>query len=369
MANDILEKLSGLLNSFVDENECDIFILNGPINSDTARSLRTQVNQKLQRKTNVLLVLTTLGGTPDDGYRIARTLQRKYKKFSIYVPSLCKSTGTLIALGASEIIMGELGELGPLDMQLRKADELWETSSGLNVSAALSQVETRVCDSFSRFFFEMKQNFLLSTKTASDIACRLSEGIYKGIADQVDPIHLGETNRSISIAQQYGESLNSKSKNLKDKALNNLIAGYPSHSYVIDIKEAETLFNKVRLQNEKEAVVFAELDSFISVSNVVERGQDSVIFYVKDLIDALLEKRKQDAADASKQKGKPHGEKQESTGNQQDPTSKRSKDGGLSEQIESDVLPNSQGNGESVPLSAKKDSRTKSKSDESSQPN
>ena len=37
----------------------------------------------------------------------------------------CKSAGTLLALGADEIIMSNLSELGPLDIQLPDRDYIW----------------------------------------------------------------------------------------------------------------------------------------------------------------------------------------------------------------------------------------------------
>ena len=301
------------------------------------------MNQKNTGRANVLLILSTLGGSPDDGYRIARALQRRYEHFTIYITSLCKSTGTLLAIGASEVVMGDFGELGPLDIQIRKADEIWETSSGLNVSAALAQIETRVCESFSRFFFDMKRNFQLSTKTASEIASKLSEGIYEGIAEQIDPIQLGETNRSIGIAQHYGDSLNNKGKNLKDGALERLIAGYPSHSYVIDSEEASTLFNKVRVPTEKEVKLYNALDAFFNLSLVVDRAQDSVIWNVRDLIDFFKERKKQEEQQASNLKENDHGQQTSTTRDQQNTSSKQSKNGGLREQVESDVLSDKKG--------------------------
>jgi hypothetical protein len=192
--------------------------------------------------------------------------------------------------------MGDFGELGPLDIQMRKTDELWETSSGLNVSAALTQIENRVCESFSRFFIDMKGRFQLSTKTASEIATKLSEGIYEGIAEQIDPIQLGEANRSIGIAQHYGESLNRKSKNLKDGALARLIATYPSHSYVIDCEEASSLFNNVRTPTDKEANLFKILDVLFNLSTVVDSSQDSVIRNVREMIAVFKELQTQEEA-------------------------------------------------------------------------
>ena len=49
----------------------------------------------------------------------------------------CKSAGTLIALGASEIYMPLVSELGPLDIQLRRRDEIVGRRSGMVVRTAL----------------------------------------------------------------------------------------------------------------------------------------------------------------------------------------------------------------------------------------
>ncbi len=340
MGKDIIQNLDELLVGFENENDSDVLVFNGPIRPETSRSFRQRMNQKNTGRKNVLLMLSTLGGSPDDGYRIARALQRRYEQFTIYIPSLCKSTGTLLAIGASEVVMGDFGELGPLDIQIRKVDEIWESSSGLNVSAALAQIETRVCESFSRFFFEMKRNFQLSTKTASEIATKLSEGIYEGIAEQIDPIQLGETHRSIGIAQHYGESLNNKGKNLKDGALERLIAGYPSHGYVIDSEEASSLFNKVRSPTEKEVKLFNALDAFFNLSIVVDQAQDSVIWNVRDLIDFFIERKKQEEAQAARLRENEDEQQEATTGTPSNPASKQSKNGGLREQVESNVQSN-----------------------------
>ena len=61
---------------------------------------------------NSFLMLTTNGGDPNDAYRIARLLQRVSKTFYLCVPRICKSAGTLIALGAHQIQMTMISELG-----------------------------------------------------------------------------------------------------------------------------------------------------------------------------------------------------------------------------------------------------------------
>jgi ClpP class serine protease len=91
-----------------------------------------------KRRKNAILILVTEGGDPDAAYRIARCFQEHYELFTCIVPGYCKSAGTLITIGAHELVMTDGGELGPLDIQMSKKDELWESQSGLTVAAALN---------------------------------------------------------------------------------------------------------------------------------------------------------------------------------------------------------------------------------------
>jgi ClpP class serine protease len=112
--------------------DTDIVLFNSGIERVRDRHAIKVLTERKKRK-NVLLLLVTEGGDPDAAYRIARCLQDRYKKFSVLVAGYCKSAGTLLALGANELIFSENGELGPLDVQMEKKDELWEQESGLTV--------------------------------------------------------------------------------------------------------------------------------------------------------------------------------------------------------------------------------------------
>ena len=50
--------------------------------------------------------------------------QRSYKKFIVLVSGYCKSAGTLVACGAHELVFSDAGEIGPIDIQMEKKDDL-----------------------------------------------------------------------------------------------------------------------------------------------------------------------------------------------------------------------------------------------------
>lgn len=67
------------------------------------------------KKDNIDLFLYTRGGDMVVPIRIVKLIRNYCKKLGILVPYRAHSAGTLITLGADEVIMGKLGELTPVD--------------------------------------------------------------------------------------------------------------------------------------------------------------------------------------------------------------------------------------------------------------
>lgn len=233
--------ISGL---FAEADDRDFVVISKPI----ARNLHwelTAAATQYRRKEKCTVFLTTHGGDPDAGYRIARCLRHHYKHVRLAVPSACKSAGTLIAIAADELGIGDLGELGPLDIQVRKPSELWENSSGLDIQQALQTVTEHVETSFHRTLVSTRNASGLSTKLCAEFAGHVASAIAGPLFAQIDPIRLGEMQRATRVAYSYGQRLDTHTKNLKDGALERLISEYPAHGFVIDRKEAKELFNRV----------------------------------------------------------------------------------------------------------------------------
>ena len=246
--------------------ETDVIVYAGMINvlgyNLLCRSLKGKTGKK------ALLLLATPGGDPNAGFRIARALQHTYEQFGLLVPSYCKSAGTLIAIGAYELFLDDMSELGPLDVQIKKHDELVGRNSGLDIIAAVDYLREQAMVGFHQHCTELVTGAGLSTKAASNIATRLTIGMLKPIAQQIDPMKLAEMQRATDIAYRYGERLNEKSQNLLKNGLGKLIAGYPSHGFVIDRKEAKTIFERVSkprgMMNDLSSKLHAELTQHMS---------------------------------------------------------------------------------------------------------
>jgi len=259
----------------------DVYLYYGDINRKGYSSLSQLFENKTEKKQKACLVLVTLGGDPNAGYRIARAANHHYKNFEILIPDICKSAGTLVCIGAKRLIFGDRGELGPLDIQLSKPDEMFENMSGLDILQAISALETELLDSFRRYFVDIRAGSQIKTKTAAEIATKLADGFIAPIASRIDPVTLGEHQRAMQIAFEYGERLEEMADSLKENALRTLVGDYPSHGFVIDRKEAGTLFKNVSSPDE------TTIDIYNMSRDILERERYPDPVIVIDLIDLL----------------------------------------------------------------------------------
>lgn len=198
-----------------------------------------------KRSERVVIALETSGGDPHAAFRIARALGSHYDTVQALVPRFCKSAGTLIVLGAAVLHMDDKSELGPLDVQVQRVDELDGRSSGLEYLGALDLLGASQLAAFDAAVSDLVDRGL-STATSSRVVTALVNGLLWPIAAQVDPHRLVEMHRAMSIAQAYGERLAAQGGNLRPEALVDLIGAYPSHAFVIDRAEARNLFRDVR---------------------------------------------------------------------------------------------------------------------------
>lgn len=230
-----------------DSRDCDVLFYNGGIDRPSDYDVIRLITSR-KRRENLVLLLVTSGGDAHAAYRIARCIQEHYKKFTVFVPGWCKSAGTLLVIGAHELIMGENGELGPIDVQRAKQDELWESSSGLTEDAAIETLENAALKAFEHYLFDIKEisGGQITFKTASEVAATLATGLFEPIFAQIDPLKIGENARAMKIASDYGLRLAVNSKSLKSKnSMKQLVESYSSHGFVIDRAEASRLFTQV----------------------------------------------------------------------------------------------------------------------------
>lgn len=269
--------------------EADVLIYFGGISRPWDDYVIDACKERRKRK-NVLLMLTSYGGDAHAAYRIARCLRQNYHKpldaaqgeegqVIIFVNSVCASAGTLVTLAADRIILSDHAELGPLDVQLRKPDEVGERTSGLTPIQALKFLEGETTKFFRAQFNSLRfsRTLSFSTRMAADMAAELASGLLAKLYEQIDPLRLAEYDRTNRIAEQYGDRI--KSKNVKPNAIPQLLEEYPSHEFCIDPIEAKELFVKVETPTEN----LETLGQFLKpVAQKALEADETAVFYLSE---------------------------------------------------------------------------------------
>lgn len=259
-----------------EKHDADFLIYSGEISRRGADLVAARLHNKQHR--NLVMLLATYGGDSNAAFKIARCCQTAYNtlptrqqfaaadpnrgKFTVYVPRVCKSAGTIITLGADVVMMDTNAELGPIDIQLRKQDEVGELTSTLTPVQAIQSLHKKMADAFVETFttlrFDERSSF--SSKMAGELAGNLVGALVGPISSQIDPYRLAETERMLRISHEYGTRLDVG--NLNAGTLDKLVHGYPSHGYVIDLAEAKELF--------KNAVAADPMDPIGRLSNLLD---------------------------------------------------------------------------------------------------
>lgn len=285
----------------IEGKDTDVIAYVGSVDRAGYENLCEQLTA-LQRKKNCLFSLATFGGDPNAAFRIARALSHNYPdgKIRVLVPDYCKSAGTLICIGAHELVIADTGELGPLDIQVQKPDEMFKSASGLDIIRGLKYLQQSALATFAEYLVEINQGSGMSTKSASEIASKLTVGLHEPIFAQIDPMRLGEMQAALTIAIEYGTRLNEKSQNLKSDALARLASSYPSHGFVVDRKEARSLFLKVSSPDSSETVIA----NFVRKLFTALSKQTSQVIKLRDFLPA--------SAGINRENPNPSGENDES---------------------------------------------------------
>ena len=248
------EKIKSLISDYLEKMLKDsgitgyevIFLYDDNNSISTFHSNRIyQAAKDLDKKKNILMVIQSGGGQIEPAYLISKTCKRLSKsKFNVAIPRKAKSAATLISLGANEIHMGLLSELGPIDPQFGGFPALG-LANAMEKIAEMSEKYPKASDMFAKY-----------------------------LTDNINIQHLGLFERINESATQYASRLlegksfpdGHTSQSLSDHFTNH----YKDHSFVIDADEATTLLGKKVIKEGSKEYTFAnEVYDFLQFTGVL----------------------------------------------------------------------------------------------------
>jgi hypothetical protein len=209
---------------------------------DTHTSISTYeldlVYQGLQKRNpkrdkDVLLLLQSGGGNIEPAYQISKLCKSfAREKFIVCAPRQAKSAATLICLGADEIHMGPLSQLGPIDPQIEGMPALG-VAHAIDTLAATAARYPKSADMLARY--------LQAKLSVQQI------GYFERIAES---------------AVQYAERLLvNKASKLPDAPgviAKELVHEYKDHGFVIDVDEAREHLGSSWIITDSPLASFAE---------------------------------------------------------------------------------------------------------------
>lgn len=173
------------------------------------------------------LFLYTKGGDVHTAHRLVQLIYEFTDRFSVIIPNKALSSGTLISLGASEIIMTKMADLGPIDPNITS---IFNPNDPGNVNA---KAAINVEDVYA--YFNVAREVLKLKDEESIVR------IFDQLTEAVHPLAIGSIQRTYLLIRSIAKKLLSthiNDKNKIDEIVNCLTENLFSHSYMISRKEA-----------------------------------------------------------------------------------------------------------------------------------
>ena len=217
----------------------------GEFNRSFVNSLVNLIGDDEDSNRIAYVFVKTPGGDPHAAFRLGRLLQRRFAGYVLIVDDYCKSAGTIFALGALQVMFAPMAELGPIDVQLKRQDELANFESGLETVQSTAAIIDFTFSTFETMLLGTvaRSGGSISSKMAAGLAAEVAGKLGSQLVCQLDPVWMGRVHRAMAIAKEYGQRLDCG--NLQDGAIDRLMADYPDHGFVIDVEEAARLFKSV----------------------------------------------------------------------------------------------------------------------------
>lgn len=203
-----------------------------------------------REKNQIDLFLYTRGGDVLTPWRLVHLIREYTPRFTVMVPFRCYSAGTLLCLGADEIVMGKMGELGPIDPSVVNAFNPQDPNN------PAARIPVNIEDVYSYL--------ALAGEKAGVCSNDPQVKAFTLLAERIHPLALGNVHRNYMLIRSLAKKLlamhqqplrEGRSEHIVDNLTEKLYA----HNHMISRKEAaeEITLNIVMPENKLESLIWA----------------------------------------------------------------------------------------------------------------
>lgn len=212
----------------------------GPVNARVAMDIIPIISEQLRKigKTEKIdLFLYTAGGDTMVPWRLVSMIREYCDTFSVIIPYKAHSAGTMIALGADEIVMSDLSEISPIDPSTANV------FNPIDPANPQGRIPISVEDVIAYFDLAKNKFGIKNDEDLTKIFNKFTES-----NPQIHPLALGNVNRTHNLARLLAKRLLKSHKNhLKDDEIEKVVEYFTeklySHQYYIGRKEAKEELN------------------------------------------------------------------------------------------------------------------------------
>lgn len=233
------------------------------------------------------LFLYSRGGSVDVPWPLVTMIREFCKEFNVLIPFRAFSAATLIALGADHIVMGKLGELGPIDPLISKPQQGEQ-------SVAIQQMSVEDVMAFISF---LKERAGLGDQAA--LANMVSI-----LVDKLTPWTLGAVYRTHSHIRQIARKLITTHKDsLEERQISSIIETLAEktyfHGHAIGRREASEVGLPVEIADEElDNLMWSLLESYEQLMKInspfdpVSAIPEGLNQYSEQVVMAIVESEK-----------------------------------------------------------------------------
>ncbi len=212
------------------------------------------------------LFLYTRGGETDSVWPLVNQIREHCRKFCVLVPFRAHSAGTLICLGADEILMSRFGELSPIDPTTGNPfNPLDELAPGRRKGISVEDV--------TAYMALAKDEKKLGVRGETHLL-----EVFKKLVDNVHPLALGNVNRSHTQIRMLAKNLLALGAKKFNKAkveaiVDTLTEKLYSHLHAICRRDAASLLGSMVSTSDRklDADILSLFAEFSSVMRLKER--------------------------------------------------------------------------------------------------
>jgi ClpP class serine protease len=223
----------------------------GPVNARVAMDIIPLVSEQIRKigkkVPKIDLFLYTAGGDTMVPWRLVSMIREYCETFSVIIPYKAHSAGTMIALGADEIVMSDLSEISPIDPSTANIFNPQDSQNPAN------KIPISVEDVIA--FFDLAKN-KFGIKNDEDLTKIFNK--FMESTPHIHPLALGNVNRTHNLIRLLAKRLlKSHTKPMREEEIEKIIKAFTeelySHQYFVGRKEAK---EELGLKS----VVFADIE-------------------------------------------------------------------------------------------------------------